>query len=160
MTWPVVCATGHREVVNGAEPWVRAELGRCAAWLREHGTRTAISGMARGVDVWWADAALTAGLDLWAAIPFEGQAARWPAATRREWERILALAARVRIVGEVPADTPPKKRSGLVNGLLHQRNDVMLDRAAAVVAVWERGKLDVRYFVAVTPRRFQHEPGA
>jgi uncharacterized phage-like protein YoqJ len=140
--WPTVCATGPRDVPAGAEPWVRAELARCAVWLREQGTRYAVSGMARGVDLWWADAAVTAGLELCAAIPFAEQTDPWSKADRAEWTRIRALATRAHIVGVLPADVAPRQRSTAVNRLLHARNDFMLDRSAAVVAVWECGKLD------------------
>ncbi len=140
--WKTATATGHREVSADDEPWVRAELGRCARWLHEHGTCYAVSGMARGVDLWWADAAVTAGLHLCAAIPFEEQPARWSRAQRAEWQRLRRLAVREHVVGALPADVAPRQRSAAVNRLLHARNDFMLGRAAAVVAVWERGRFD------------------
>lgn len=159
MTWPVVCATGHREVPAGTEPWVRAELGRCAAWLREQGTRYAISGMARGVDLWWAQAALDADLALCAAIPFAEQTDPWSKPDRAEWQRIRALATREHIVGELPAGVGPRQRSAAVNRALHARNDFMLDRSTAVVAVWERGKLDGGTHSALVKAARRRMPG-
>ncbi len=158
-TWKTVSATGHREVPADAEPWVRAELVHCARWLHEHGTRYAISGMARGVDLWWADAAVTAGLHLCAAIPFEEQPAHWPRAQQAEWRRLRRLAVRERVIGVLPADTAPRQRSATVNRLLHARNDFMLDRAAGVVAVWERGRFDGGTHGALVKAARRHLPG-
>jgi uncharacterized phage-like protein YoqJ len=84
-----------------------------------------VSGLALGSDLWWAQAALDAGLELWAAVPFPQQADRWPAADRATWRRLLDQAAKIRTFGQEPS-----------TGLLHARNDGMLDVSAAVVAVW------------------------
>src|SRR2546430_1810984 len=136
--WEIVCGTGHRELADdGGEDWARDQLTRCAGWLRDRaGTRVGISGMARGFDLWWADAIVTAGLELWAYIPFEEQTTRWNRADRAEWQRLREAAAQVRVVGNLPADLPAKQRSGAVNGLLKGRNTAMLRAAGAVVALW------------------------
>jgi hypothetical protein len=90
----------------------------------------------------WAEAILDAGLNLWAAIPFEQQPARWPAAQRRRWAQIRAAAHRERIVGEVSPAVPANRRSAAVNTLMHKRNRAMLDAAGALLTVWEPGRLD------------------
>lgn len=130
--WPTVCATGHRpqHLQPHSHDWVRTELARIAVKLRDHhGTTVGISGMALGVDQWWAQAVLDAGLALWAYIPSEEQGARWNVGQLREWQRLLDSAAKVRVFG-----------TGYSVGLLHARNDGMLDDADAVVAVHRQSK--------------------
>lgn len=136
--WPVVCATGHRpqHLAPHAREWACHKLHAAARWLRnEHGTRVGISGMALGTDLWWARAALAAGLDLHAYLPFPAQADRWPADQRAEWQWLLDQAAAVKMVSTVdPASRQDAAR------MLHARNDAMLADSAAVVAVWDPAK--------------------
>jgi hypothetical protein len=116
---------------------VREKLTVGAVWLRdEHGMKVGISGMALGVDTWWAHAVLAAGLELHAYIPFETQADRWTPVERAEWTRLRGLATVVRVVGPNPRDRREAVR------LLHARNDAMLAESAAVVAVLLAGKVD------------------
>lgn len=92
-----VALTGHRRQHLDAsqQAWVREELGRVAVRLRdEFGCRVAMSGLATGADTWWADAALAAGLNLWAYVPFEEQARNWPPDDQAHWRHLLATAAR------------------------------------------------------------------
>lgn len=142
--WPTVSATGHRDLTGpDAERWVRDKLIAGAVWLRDHcGTTTAISGMARGVDTWWALAALDAGLKLWAYIPFAEQTARWNRADRQCWEDLCARADPAKVLGRIPPDLPAKARSAVVNRLLAERNLAMLSDSHAVLAVWEPSRLD------------------
>ncbi|MFG1872057.1 hypothetical protein [Micromonospora arborensis] len=147
--WPVVCATGHRpqHLTPDARDWSARELTRVAAKLRdEHGTRIGISGMALGVDTWWAHAVLAAGLQLWAYVPFPEQHKRWKPEDQAEWHRLLTLASRVRYFGQ---------RYDV--RLLHARNDGMLLDAQAVTAVWLPGKKDGGTYSAVNKaRRLRH----
>lgn len=125
--WEVACATGHRPRSLDADthPWIRDELHRLAVKLRDtHGTQVVISGMAVGVDQWWAQAALDAGLVLWAYVPFPQQSDRWPDVARTQWRALLDRAARVRQFGD-HYDVR----------WLHARNDGMLTDSRAVVAV-------------------------
>ncbi len=140
-TWPVVACTGHRDVGDAAD-WLTETLNRVAARLHDEcGTRVALSGMARETDLKWANAAVVAGMRLWACIPYDGQADRFSRADRAEWQRLRGLAEHVFVAGEVPADTLPKKKSSVVNGLLWKRNTAMVDVAdkagGALVAVWD-----------------------
>lgn len=145
--WPFVCGTGHRALSKDAdEVWAREKLLRCAQFLRDKcGTVIALSGMARGFDLWWADAIVqTDGLELWACVPFAEQTAPWSAAERREWERLMSLAQHTDPFGvkPLPAGLTGRQRSAVVNKLLHQRNIDMLDVSDAVAALWEPGRLD------------------
>lgn len=131
-TWPVVAATGHRpqHLSPDAREWIRPELDRVAAKLRdEHGTRVGISGMAIGVDQWWARSVLRAGLELWAYVPFPQQPDPWDDEDRAEWADLIKRAAGVKTFGQ----------SYSVK-LLHARNDGMLADADAVVAVHRAAK--------------------
>ncbi|WP_152748233.1 DUF1273 domain-containing protein [Micromonospora sp. RV43] len=112
---------------------------RVAVKLREeHGTQIGVSGMALGVDTWWAQAVLAAGMELWAYVPFPQQPAKWQPADQEEWRRLRALASRVREFG-------PRYDVRL----LHARNDGMLLDAKAVTAVWLPGKKDGGTYSAV-----------
>ncbi len=130
-TWPVVCATGPRphHLPPGAEPWVRAKLHDAAVWLRDQcGTTVGLSGMALGVDTWWAQALLDAGLTLGAYVPHPQQDARWPRAARAEWARLRGLA--------------DPGHSRMVSDHHHaramtDRNRALMEDAVAVVAVMD-----------------------
>jgi uncharacterized phage-like protein YoqJ len=107
-------------------------------WLRDQrGMKTGISGLALGVDTWWAQAVLDAGLDLWTFVPFGEQPARWNKTQRAEWQRLRAAAARDVVVDAIPDGVPTTRRGTVVNQLLHRRNRAMVHRADAVIAVWE-----------------------
>lgn len=142
--WKIVAGTGHRELSGRADrAWTADQLPRAACWLRDRaGTRIAITGMARGFDLDWAEAALDAGLRLWAAIPFVEQPARWNRADKARWAKVRAAAERERIVGRIPDDLEPRRRSGAVNRLLFRRNTMMHDFAGALITVWEPHRLD------------------
>lgn len=142
--WDVVAGTGHREPSEQADlVWTQQNLTRACGWLRETaGTRIAISGMARGFDMDWAEAALEAGLRLWACIPFEGQDSRWTKADKARYARLRAAASQEKIIGRIPDDIVPKHRSAAANGLIHKRNRAMVRRAGALLTVWEPGRLD------------------
>lgn len=123
--WPRVAVTGHRSLEPSEAAFAQAELARLAGKLRDrHGTTTAISGMALGADTWWAEAAVDAGLVLWAYIPFEAQADRWPEADRERWAGLRSRATREVVLG-VDYDV----------ALLHARNSLMVRDAELVVAV-------------------------
>ena len=126
--WARVALTGHRALSADEATFAGGELPRLAAKLRDrHSTTAAICGMALGVDTLWAEAALAAGLELWAYIPFETQAARWPADDQHRWERLRAQAAREVVVGDAPATWH-----------YHARNDAMVRDADALIAVVDR----------------------
>lgn len=142
-TWEIVALTGHRpqHLSSPCRRWVRDNLAQCAAWLAANrGTRVAISGFALGSDLWWADAAVRAGLELWAYIPYPQQPDNWSSGDRAEWQRLRALANpdRERLFG----DRYSKQA-------LHARNDGMLDDAGALVAVWDSRKHDGGTYSAV-----------
>ncbi len=140
-TWGVVAGTGHRDVKEHTD-WSTAAVDRTVGRLRDHhGTTTIISGMARGFDLWLAASGLRHGLDVWAVIPLEAQADRWTKEDRAEWRRIREAATRVWIVGDIPAGTPLKKRSVVVQGLMWKRNAAMVAAGNALVSLWDSTRL-------------------
>jgi len=130
--WPAASCTGHRpqHLTQAQRHWVRAELDRVTAKLAgAHGTTRGNSGMAIGADMWWADALLRRGLDLWAHVPFPQQPDRWSTGDQAEWARVKAAAARVVVYGD-----------NYDVALLHERNDGLLDDCDVLVAVWRPSK--------------------
>lgn len=127
LIWPAVAGTGHRRIPPTMVPWVRKKLAAGMEWLRdERGTRIVISGMALGFDQMLARSAVDAGLDLWAYLPYPGQADRWKEVEQREWRRLVDLAADVVMCSE--ADPTSREEAAR---MLDQRNDAMLAGAAA-----------------------------
>ncbi|GBF17426.1 hypothetical protein Br6_04832 [Rhodococcus sp. Br-6] len=126
--WVRAAVTGHREHLlaePGTQAWVRGELTRLASKLAaEHGTRVAISGMATGADLWWADAAHEAGLAVWAYQPYPQQTDSWKPEQVSEHARLLALAHRQVMVG-----------GRLEKRFFHDRNALMLADSDVVIAV-------------------------
>lgn len=140
--WQIVCGTAVRDLDDWS--WTRAELGRTARRLRaHHGTLVAISGMARGGDLEWAQACLEAGLALWAFVPFDEQTeverpGLWTPQMKDRYRQLLAAAKVVNVIGRL-ADFPTHQRFEAMVRLYHKRNDAMLHRAKAAVAVLPTG---------------------
>ena len=89
----VVGFTGHRTYGGQADGALDAHLTA----LYGRGARTFVSGMAVGFDMAAAEAVLRlraryADVRLVCAVPFEGQEARFPAADRERYARLLAAA--------------------------------------------------------------------
>lgn len=140
-TWRVVAGTGHRDVKEHTD-WAATAIDRVVGRLRDHhGTTTIVTGMARFFDLHFAAAALRHGLGVWAVIPLEAQPDRWPKEDRAEWRRIRDAATKVWVVGEIPADTPPRRRSAAVNALMWKRNAAMVAAGDALVALWDSTRL-------------------
>jgi uncharacterized phage-like protein YoqJ len=128
-----VSVTGHRpqHLYPEQQDFAQAELARLAVKLRAGGSRVAISGMALGVDQWWAHYVLQHGYSLWAFIPFPQQPDRWHHTDQRRWRELRAQASSVWEVDDhfsVQA--------------LHARNALMLDHSDLVVAAWLPSKTD------------------
>lgn len=144
--WPTAMVTGHRRPPKGCSPdWVADRLAYVAEKLRrEHGTHTAISGMALFVDQLWAQTALNAGLLLHAAIPYPNQHEDPAAPANQDWTdeqktTWRTLCDQATQVDHVSARDPrnPNERVRM----LHARNDFMLAQTRAadgvVVGVWD-----------------------
>ena len=87
-----------------------------------------ITGMALGVDQWWAQAAIDANIPFHAYIPFEGQESVWPDESQRAYHQILSKASTKTVVASKPVS-----RWGRAMQL---RNEAMVDDADWCIAVW------------------------
>lgn len=132
------CFTGHRP---DKLPWGSDETDpRCAALkasmqreiegLYRRGFRHFISGMARGADLYFAEAVLEMrarcpGLTLEGAVPCLSQAKRWPEQERRRWRRILDR-----------ADLETVVQQEYDRWCMHRRDRYMVDRSAAILAAF------------------------
>lgn len=128
-----VTITGHRPTKLGGygHSAERALVAFAVRWLTALEPRGAISGFAQGVDLAFAEAAVTLGIPLCAAIPCEGQSSPWPSAARRRYERLLAAATKTVLVTPGP----------YADGVMDARNHWMVDRAVLksgiLLAVWD-----------------------
>lgn len=126
--FPRVAVTGHRprDFTPDERRWVKDTLLATAMRLRdEFDTTIGISGMACGADAWWAEAALTAGHDLWAYVPFTDQSLEWEAQDVQTYQGLLARASRTVTLG-----------SRYDVRLFHARNDLMIRDANLIIAVY------------------------
>ena len=141
----MVCAfTGHRPE---RLPWGQDETdARCLALktvLRQalrtlygRGCTAFVCGMARGCDLYFAEAVLALrdagelpGASLAAMLPCPTQAARWDGQTRARYQRILARCDTVRTLET--AYTP---------GCMLRRNRAMVDAADVLLTVFDGGE--------------------
>lgn len=101
--------------------------------LIKDGVTVFISGMARGVDIWAAEIVLELkqsmperSIELWAAVPYEGQADSWQIAEQTRYQRILAAADRVECICRK-----------YERDCFFVRNRYMVDHAAHLIAVYD-----------------------
>lgn len=132
-----VAFTGHRTYRDEA----REQLSAALEALYNRGFRTFLSGMALGFDLAAAEAVVSLrgrhpGVRLVAAVPFRGQADRFPAAQRRRYEAILARADEVVVLADE-----------YHRGCYARRNDFLVDHAAVVVAWYDGSPGGTRYTV-------------
>lgn len=135
--WATIGGTGHRpQHLNPAgRHWAQHESARIAVKLRDHhGCTTAISGLALGWDMWWAHAALDAGLVLWAHIPYLSQPDRWNPAEHKMWGELRRQAGKETVYG------PNPRSRGEAVRLLHARNGGMISASDAMACLWDRTK--------------------
>ena len=127
--------TGHRRYDGECDDALRAVVRELYGW----GFRVFWSGMALGFDLAAAEAVFALrgelpGLRLCCAVPFPGQADRFPEADRLRYMRILDRADEVATLA--PRYEP---RCYL------RRDEFMVERSAAVVAWFDGGKGGTRY---------------
>lgn len=124
----IVAGTGHRpDKLGGYENRTRLALGGLATeYLSRKKPDLVISGMALGWDQALAGAAIALGIPLCAIIPFEGQERKWPEDAQARYARLLASAGEVVVASPWPSTSAMQKR-----------NEMMVDRADRVVALWD-----------------------
>ena len=133
------CFTGHRP---DKLPWgtneerkdclaLKAELDQALERAYEAGFRHYISGMARGADLYFAEAVLKLrsrhpDVTLEAARPCETQADAWPASERQRYEEILNRCNYETLVQHT-----------YDRWCMMRRNRYMVDRSARIIAVYD-----------------------
>ena len=141
------CFTGHRP---GKLPWGLDEADpRCAALkgsiarelegLYRRGFRHFLSGMALGCDLYFAEGVLALrashpDVTLEGAVPFPGQADRWPEGERRRWRAILDA-----------CDVETVVQGHYDRFCMHRRDRYLVDRARCVLAVYDGTPGGTRY---------------
>nr|MDE6778522.1 SLOG family protein [Alistipes sp.] len=140
--------TGHRNYHGQAA----AQLDAAVDALCNRGFRIFLCGMALGFDMAAAESVLRMRtlrpddrIRLVAVVPFPGQAARYPAAERERYERILAAADAV-------VDIAPQ----YVRHCYALRNDFLIDNASTVV-VWYDGSAGGTHYTVRRARRLRRE---
>ena len=86
-----------------------------------------ISGMALGIDQWWAEAAIELKIPFIAAIPFMGMESKWPAVSQDRFYEIISYADSIVYVCD-PGYEPWK---------MQKRNEWMVDNCDKLVAYWD-----------------------
>lgn len=101
--------------------------------MTREGVSVFMSGMARGVDLWAAEAVLqiqnvkpSQKIELWAIVPYDRQPLAWSAKERARYQRILERAAHVEYISH-----------DYYNGCLQKRNRYMVDHATHLLAVYD-----------------------
>lgn len=153
----ICCFTGYRPhrfrfSPDGLRPErVQQVLGEQITRLYEEGCHIFISGMCTGVDLWAADEVLKLRqthpeVELWAAVPFEGQEGHWSHPWQLEYRRILAGCQRVEVLfNQTEAAADP-------SACYRRRNRWMVERADTVLAVCRIDVADERSGTAATVR--------
>lgn len=137
-----VCVTGHRPQHFGTfdesspliveiKEKIRAELKA----LYKEGFRNFISGMALGVDQWFAEAVLELrkkhdDVNLVCAIPCLNHPAKWNSSAKKRWQDIVDSTPYVCYV----------TKEEYTGACMQKRNEWMVDRSTIVLAVWDGKK--------------------
>ena len=164
----IACVTGHRPNKLGGynenNPTaidVKQRLKNSIEYLLNIGYDTFISGMAIGVDMWFAEIILELKSDLphiklICAIPFVGQETMWNKTTQQRYFSILNRADETVIVSN----------GGYSAYKMQLRNEWMINHSTAVVGVWNgstggtgnciryiRTKNHVQKFIRIDPSK-------
>lgn len=125
----VIAFAGHRPDKLGGWNLVHPVVGRVKLAIRgsliDLEPSMVVSGMALGVDQWAAWESVGAGVPFTAALPCDDMDAAWPARSRAEFQKLLALATRVHVVS--PGPYKPWK--------MQRRNEWMVDNSKRLVTV-------------------------
>lgn len=150
-TFPEVMVTAHRRLPKGSvDEWLYKTVYDLMAKLAgEYGLEQATTGMATGGDTLWGQVTMAHELPLRAAIPYPDQpldgtdghfGPRWTKQQQTDWARLKQYAQDTGGVHEVHDHNPRDSRERVA--MLHRRNDWMLERTQAIVAIWAPANLN------------------
>lgn len=142
--------TGHRPQ---RLPWgTREEDPRCVALKQqldraidlalERGCDEFLCGMARGCDVYFAEAVLAKGLPLTAVLPCPGQADRWSEQDRSRYQSLLLQCREILVLEDCYTE-----------GCMIRRNEALVDRADLLITVYDGHGGGTGHTVAYAERR-------
>ena len=136
---PACTFTGHR---SAKLPWGNNEDAPACRELKQRiydtaeavysaGFHTFICGMAEGCDLYFCEAVLALRdehpeIRIEAAVPFPGQADRWPADQRKRYERLLEACDKRTLI-----------RPEYTAGCMMERNRYMVDHADLIIACYD-----------------------
>lgn len=125
----IIAGTGHRpQRVGGYSDAAYDKLVRFAtAELQLLSPSVVISGMALGWDQALARAALNLDVTLYAYVPFDGQDALWPPASRQRYAELMARATVTRVCSP----------GGYAAYKMQDRNQCMVDDCTKLLALWD-----------------------
>jgi len=121
-----VAFTGRREIRDTEQ--VRNKIKQVLTDLKEeHEELQVISGMAIGIDQMIAEEAIVLDIPFIAAVPFKGQAGKWPEHVQDKYYDMIKKAAKTEYVNEPP----------FAVWKFHDRNKWMVNNSDLVVAFWD-----------------------
>lgn len=126
----IICGTGHRPPKLGGytvDVFDRLVALASVYILRHVPDDEYISGMALGWDMALAQACVNMNVKWTAAIPFEGQASKWPEDSQEAWRSLVAKANEVVYVDN----------HGYAAWKMHKRNEWMVNHSDKVVALYD-----------------------
>lgn len=128
-----IMITGHRPNalggygMNPIQLWAREKIAQTLKEIKKkYPDVEAITGMALGVDQWWAIEAHDQNIPFHAYLPFDGQERQWPLKAQEGWQNILNWAESKTTVCS----------GGYAAYKMQKRNAAMVDAATVCVAVW------------------------
>ncbi len=125
----ILAAAGHRPDKLGGydNPRAANKLRAIAqSYIVDEVPDFVISGMALGWDQYVAEAALSVGALLVAAVPFAGQETKWPTHAQQHYRELLARCVRVVVVCE----------GGYAPQKMQVRNEWMVNKSDRMLAMW------------------------
>lgn len=129
-----IAVTGHRDIRGDRADLVRGVLLQVLAGLQKRHPEglVAISGMAVGADIEFADAVLQLGIPLVAALPCPGQDSVWPGWVQDRYRKVLVRASQTIEVWKLDG----YKAEG-IGPQMFARDRWMVDQAEVCIAVWD-----------------------
>lgn len=161
MAIKAVAFTGHRpDALGGYDEnnpialEVKAVLKDLIDKAYQKGFKHFITGVALGVDTWAAEILFEMRendpeIKVYAAVPFAAQYRRWPVKSQERWKNVIEKCNQVHLVNISRVMKPDKFLESLsdldegavpywqVSRWLNERNEYMVDRASAIIAIWK-----------------------
>lgn len=135
LTNRIACGTGHRPqdlpcLWERKHPWKISKLKQLECLCEREPPAKIISGMALGFDSWLVYIALKLKIPLLCYVPFKGQESRWSFEQKKFYQKTLDLAHSVKYICD----------EGYVPWKMQRRNEVMVNDADIVLALWNPDK--------------------